>query len=104
MSRESYLRTGFALAIATGALLLIPISKLSAQVSSTGAVNGEVTDQSGAVVPGAVITLRNDATGVSRNTSTNDVGLFKLPFLPPGNYTVTVTRQGLDRKSTRLNS
>ncbi|HZP02276.1 MAG TPA: TonB-dependent receptor [Terriglobia bacterium] len=94
MSRESYLRTGFALAIATGALLLIPISKLSAQVSSTGAVNGEVTDQSGAVVPGAVITLRNDATGVSRNTSTNDVGLFNLPFLPPGNYTVTVTRQG----------
>ena len=101
MRRKSFLHVGFVFVIAATCLYVGPISKVSAQISSTGAVNGEVTDQSGAVVPGAAMTLQNVATGTVRSGSTNSVGLFNFPFLPPGTYTLTVKRQGFKTFVTR---
>jgi len=54
-----------------------------------GTITGEVKDSSGAVVPGATVTVVNKATNATRTATSNEVGLFDVPALPPGSYTVT---------------
>ena len=53
-----------------------------------GTITGEVRDSTGAIVPGVSVTVTNNATNATRTTSTNAVGLFDFPALPPGVYTV----------------
>lgn len=62
-----------------------------------GAITGRVTDTSGAVIPGAGVTVLNKGTGVSDNTQTNAVGLYEMRYLVPGVYKVTVERTGFKR-------
>jgi outer membrane receptor protein involved in Fe transport len=57
-------------------------------------MEGHVTDQAGGAVPGADVVARDAVLGVTRNTQTNEAGYFNLPFLPIGNYEVTVTAKG----------
>lgn len=49
-------------------------------------IEGVISDQSGAAVAGATVTATNQATGVSRETQTNDSGFYRISGLPPGNY------------------
>jgi len=78
-------------------LLLCTITALSvaafAQVP-TGTVEGTVTDESGAVIPFAKITITNKATDVARSTVTNAEGLFSAPALPAGEYEVRGEQPG----------
>jgi len=67
-----------------------------AQVSAT--VSGTVTDPSGAVVPGATVTVVNEATGDVRPTESNKAGVFAMPNLIPGSYSVKVTAKGFAPK------
>jgi len=53
-------------------------------------VRGKVTDETGAVVPGAVITATNVETGFRRTARTSDAGDYWLPALPPGTYELAV--------------
>ena len=97
MSGEPYCRlarpaAGILLAIAV-LLGLTPV--LQAQVTS-GSIFGSVTDQTGALVPGATVTATAPATGVTRTTTSNSGGTFSLPNLPPGTYTMTVSAQGFN--------
>src|SRR5215831_5143223 len=69
-------------------LLLAFASPLRAQFGA--GIQGTVTDQSGAAVKGAAVTVTNQATGVSNSTTSNDSGFYAVQFLPPGNYTVDV--------------
>ncbi|MGA9720237.1 MAG: carboxypeptidase regulatory-like domain-containing protein [Acidobacteriaceae bacterium] len=62
--------------------------------SDTSSISGTVTDPSGAVVPNAKVTARNEATGQTRNVTTNSVGAYTLTNIPSGSYTVTVESQG----------
>jgi hypothetical protein len=64
------------------------------QANATGAVEGSVTDQTGAVIPGAEVTLRDNATKASWTVPTNQAGHFTFLNLNPGTYEVTVTKQG----------
>jgi Carboxypeptidase regulatory-like domain/TonB dependent receptor len=57
----------------------------------TGTINGAVTDPGGAVVTGASVTATNQTTTVARTTVTNSDGLYIIPDLPAGPYTVTIT-------------
>jgi hypothetical protein len=59
-----------------------------AQASSAD-LNGTVTDASGAVVPGATVTARDTATGITRSVATDDSGEYKFIGLPPSDYEVT---------------
>ncbi len=61
---------------------------------TTGVIQGTVTDANGAVVPGANVEIKNLETNFVRNLSTDDGGRFVGLTLPPGNYSVTVTKQG----------
>jgi Carboxypeptidase regulatory-like domain len=69
--------------------------RLNAQnVVLTGSLAGRVTDQSRAVLPRASIVVRNLATGVEQTVETNHAGLYQLPALMPGAYSVTVSLKG----------
>lgn len=60
----------------------------------TGDIAGDVTDSTGAVVPNASVTAVNTDTGLSRSTTTNNAGNYRIPELPIGPYKVTVTAPG----------
>lgn len=62
--------------------------------SSTATLSGTVTDQNGAVIPGALIAVINVAQGFQRSATTNGEGVFVVPLLPPGTYSVKVEREG----------
>jgi hypothetical protein len=67
-------------------LLLISIGMTSPSFSQTAiggaSLNGIVTDPSGAAVPNAKVTVTNTATGLTRTTQANEVGLYSLAGLP----------------------
>ena len=80
----------------TAALLLLPLSGplTLAQTGSTGSIAGTVTDPTTAVVGGAAITVKNNATNQEFTTTTADNGTFNVPALGSGNYTVTIAAPG----------
>jgi hypothetical protein len=59
-----------------------------------GSVTGTVTDQTGAVVPGAQVTITNDATGLKRQATTDGIGVYRVLDLPQGTYTIEVSASG----------
>jgi hypothetical protein len=67
---------------------------LLAQNASTGALVGTVMDVSGSVVAGAQVRILNEITGEQRLVSTNDVGAFVVPLLPPSSYRISVAQPG----------
>ena len=73
------------------AVLLLCAAAASAQVTATGSLAGTVADQQTAVVSGATVVVRNEATGQEFTTTTADNGTFKVPSLAAGTYTVTIT-------------
>jgi carboxypeptidase family protein len=74
------------------ALLVLTLFSLPAvgQFSNVGSITGTVTDPHGSVVPNASVTVKNNATGLQRATTTSDDGIFSVPQLPTGVYTVTI--------------
>src|ERR1041384_451221 len=73
-------------------LLLFSLS-LFAQ-GSYGRILGTVTDQTGAVLPGATVTVLDTERGLARNLSTDSAGEYNAPNLIPGTYTVRVEAKG----------
>jgi hypothetical protein len=70
-------------------------SLASAQTGTTASLGGVVVDDAGGVIPGATVMIKNEATGVSlAPIVTNAAGVFSLPALDPGVYTVTVSLSG----------
>src|ERR1044071_5595160 len=61
---------------------------------SRAIISGTVTDPQGAAVPAAVVDIKNLDTNVASKTVTNDHGLFTVPPLNPGVYSVTVFAAG----------
>ena len=61
-----------------------------------GSLNGTVLDQSGAAIPGAAITVTDEAIGVTRTTTTQATGFFQIFNLPVGTYAVKVTHPGFE--------
>src|SRR5438874_7946353 len=81
----------------------IPALFASASAQSTGGrIIGRVADSTGAVVTGVQVTLINDATGVSRDTKTDQSGDYTFVEVVPGNYRVEYTLQGF-KKNVRAN-
>ena len=61
-----------------------------------GSISGSITDVSGAVIPGAKVTVSNDSTGLTRSDTTDANGLYRLLDLPEGAYTLTVSATGFE--------
>ncbi|HEV7499104.1 MAG TPA: carboxypeptidase regulatory-like domain-containing protein, partial [Vicinamibacteria bacterium] len=85
-----------ALAVLSLALALVSFPRAAAAQSQAagGEIEGTVTDQSGAVLPGVTVTIRNTATGITRETTTESGGLYRAPLLPVGPYEVTAALAG----------
>jgi hypothetical protein len=76
-------------------LLLCNCWALSAQnVVLSGSLGGRVIDETGAVVPGASVIVRNLATGVQQSAETNSAGLYRFPVLVPGSYSIAASLKG----------
>src|SRR6266542_4140078 len=64
-----------------------------------GGITGEIRDAQAAVIPGAEVVVTNVATNVTRNTVSNDAGVYAFPSLPPGTYTLKVSKTGFKTSS-----
>lgn len=86
------------LAIGVGllALSITVLAGVTLAQTFRGTVLGTVFDQSGAPVPGATVTVKNQDTGLTRTTVTEDAGTYHIPELPIGVYTVTVEKPGFE--------
>src|SRR2546423_10230087 len=76
------------------ALLLLICAVAALSQTGTSNITGTVRDVNGAVVPGAAVTAKNEATGVSSTQNATDSGLFAFSSLPVGKYTISVEKQG----------
>ncbi|HZT57741.1 MAG TPA: carboxypeptidase-like regulatory domain-containing protein, partial [Pyrinomonadaceae bacterium] len=62
----------------------------SAQTNTTGSIEGTVTDVNGAAVPGVTVSVSGPNLLRPQTATTNDEGIYRIPNIPPGIYTVTV--------------
>jgi hypothetical protein len=87
------------IAIAVIGIVMLPAA-LYAQTGQ-GSLGGTVRDPRGAVIPHAEVEVVSDSTGVQQKTITNDEGIFQVPSLNPGKYTVNVSATGFEQKITK---
>jgi len=73
-------------------IVLFALPSLAQKI--TGDIEGNVTDSSGAVVPGATITVQNPAIGLTRTATTSNSGNYRVTDLPIGSYKVNVSAPG----------
>src|SRR5215470_11439294 len=99
LSTKSYPCWTFVRLILSAALsLLLTGGVVQAQIA-TASLNGTITDPSGALIPGATVSLKNVATNVERTTATNSAGHYVLVNINPGRYTLTVHKDGFSTVS-----
>lgn len=81
--------------------VLLPILLLfslgAAAQTTTGTVNGRVTDTAAAFIPDTSVTLTNVRTGISQTTQTTEEGLFVFPLVQPGSYRMEVSKSGFKK-------
>src|SRR6185436_7278849 len=77
--------------------LVLPIT-VAGQTAQVGQVIGDVRDATGAVLPGATVTLTSPERGFSRTTVTDGLGKYRFSVVPSGQYDVTVTKSKFEVK------
>src|SRR6202521_5696258 len=87
--------------IAVLAVSLVTFLPLSFAQKTTGDIDGTVTDQSGAMLPGCALTLTDQANGGVRKSTSNAQGNFSFLNLPVGTYTITATKEGFKALSQK---
>jgi Carboxypeptidase regulatory-like domain len=75
-------------------MLTILLGTMSGQSTNSGDINGIVTDNTGAAVPGATVTVLNVETGVLKTYVTNDSGVYDTSSIVAGTYKITFAKQG----------
>src|SRR3989442_6937041 len=80
------------------ALLFCVSSTVFGQGTDLGTIRGTVTDSTGAVIPGATVTVTDALTNTARETKTNSQGNYEMFGLKPGTYKVTITAAGMSKK------
>jgi Fe(3+) dicitrate transport protein len=84
------------------AILVLLAAQPGAAQSRSVALAGTVVDQTGAAIPNASVTIRRDAAGFTRQLAADSRGVFLVEDLLPGDYAVSVTRQGFTVAAQRL--
>jgi hypothetical protein len=88
-------------------IFLLCMYSLHAQTGTTGAINGTIQDQTGAVVPGATVLLRSVGTGATQTVKSSASGAYRFDLIPPGDYILLVNQAGfakLESKVTVINA
>jgi hypothetical protein len=73
-------------------------NRLHAQTTISGGLTGVITDQSSAVVPNAIVEIRDEAKGTTQTTKTDRAGVYQFFFLAPGRYTLTALHEGFQNE------
>src|SRR5258706_3847296 len=95
--REPFLSVAFVLTLA---LIVLSFGGAAMAQETTGSLKGAVVDPNGLAVTGATVTAKSQETGRESSATTGEGGLFVLPKLNPGRYTLTVeTSSGFKKKS-----
>jgi hypothetical protein len=79
--------------VLSGALALLALPAFP-QTNPTGTISGKILDQQGLAVPGAVVSVESPVLQGTRSATTSTNGDYIIPFLPPGDYTVSVEMSG----------
>ncbi|MBV9216477.1 MAG: carboxypeptidase regulatory-like domain-containing protein, partial [Acidobacteria bacterium] len=79
--------------------LALLLAQIAIQAQVNGSISGTVTDQNGAVVPGATVKVLGP--GIDFTATTGEAGTYKIPAVPNGVYTVTITGQGFKTTNVR---
>src|ERR1044071_9612505 len=95
-----YTTTQISRTVISLSLLLVFAAGAFAQ-SNTGSITGVVTDQNGAVVPNATVTVINQGTNEKRTVQSDGEGRYEVPGLPNGIYTVETTATGFKTTSVK---
>ncbi|HJU44751.1 MAG TPA: TonB-dependent receptor [Vicinamibacterales bacterium] len=82
------------MAFATVLLVFVAAGKVEGQGASTAPISGVAVDSGGGVIPGASVVVTNKGTGETFNTFTSAQGVFSVPSLITGTYTVTISLEG----------
>ena len=69
---------------------------------NTATLSGSVKDSAGAAIPGASVVVVQTATGISRTAATNESGFFNVPLLQPGDYNVSVSKEGFNTDTEKI--
>src|ERR1700722_15597793 len=93
--RQAWVRFSFPCAIA---LLLLPAVPAFPQ-GGRASINGTITDPSGAVIAGAVISAKSLETGQISTVTAGSEGHYSIPFLPLGRYDVTASHPGFNSET-----
>src|SRR6185437_4243937 len=87
---------------ATAASLFLFSCVLNAQSTTSGDIAGSVTDPSGASIPDATVTIKNNGTGATNTATTNGTGGYRFSLLPPGTYMLSVTQSGFGTQQRQV--
>ena len=74
--------------------MLLGTARQSWAQTATGQITGTIKDASGAVMAGAKVTLKNQGTNLTRETTSSDTGDYVFPLLPVGVYSISAEQQG----------
>jgi hypothetical protein len=99
--QEASVKQRYMRVLALTSFLALVVAGLVFAQTETGLINGTVTDQSGAVVPKAKVTVRNVGTNAERLSETDNSGFYSVSNLLPGIYAVTVEAANLAKKEAR---
>ncbi|HEV7395975.1 MAG TPA: TonB-dependent receptor [Pyrinomonadaceae bacterium] len=83
-------------------LALLTLPALALGQSDSGRIAGVVKDQNGAIVPGAVVVVKNEKTGEERTATSNEDGFYSVASLKPSTYMVTASSAGLSGTFTSI--
>src|SRR5713226_8938907 len=78
-------------------LLVLGSAACFGQSTNAGDIRGSVTDPSGALIPGVTVTVTNVDTGISKDFTTNDAGLYDTDSIVTGRYTIAFKKDGFQR-------
>src|SRR5262249_51270062 len=97
MLNTNRIKSGAVATILASATMLFCFSIMALAQSATGGLRGVITDSSGATLQGANVVARNTATGTEIRTTTNNEGIYSIPRILPGKYSVGVEAQGFKK-------
>lgn len=98
MKPQESMRKRLTFYFVTSLLCLLGVGdNAQAQVQTSSAISGTVTDSQGAAIAGASVTIKNQNTGATRNVASNESGFYSLQSIIPGTYTITVSQSGFKR-------
>ncbi len=93
---------GFRRFLFFAAVLTSSLAGAAAQTTTTGAVNGVIADQTGAIVAGATVVLTKISTGAVQTAKSSSSGSYRFDLLQPGDYTISVDQTGFQKLASNV--